>query len=81
MRDGDIDSVSKKLCLCFVLRARVGTTSPGLVDPFSLHAGCPPQGQAAKWACNQWVWNTDLDEDWTESVEQLQQQINSKGYT
>lgn len=53
----------------------------GLVDPFSLHAGCPPQGQAAKWACNQWVWNTDLDEDWTESVEQLQQQINSKGYT
>lgn len=52
-----------------------------VVDPFSFHAGCPPKGQSAKWACNQWVWNRELDEDWSQSVEKLQHLINAQGYT
>jgi hypothetical protein len=51
------------------------------VDPFSFHAGCPPDGQSAKWACNQWVWNRELGADWSQSVERLQQLINAQGYS
>ena len=51
------------------------------VDPFSLHAGCPPHGESAKWACNQWIWNRELDEDWSDSVGKLHQLINAQGYS
>ena len=53
----------------------------GAVDPFTLHAGCPPSGAAVKWACNQWIWNRDLDSEWEQSVAKLQQRIATQGYT
>jgi hypothetical protein len=29
----------------------------GAPDPFSLHGGCPPEGDGKKWAVNKWVWS------------------------
>ena len=31
----------------------------GAVDPWSMHAGCPPTS-GKKWAVNKWIWNRPL---------------------
>ena len=43
-------------CLFKITRKRIGCVSIH-VDPFSMHAGCPPEGDSLKWAVNRWFWN------------------------